>query len=180
MPSARKQKKEPEKKQPPIEAATEPSPPSAEGMFMPEDPMEEWEVEQMVNRVRYGVKTGDDMMNRLGVNRIVLPIPPSANHAYVNSGKRRFPSPKLKQYWAIVEDIVCLKVKQPLTEIACLRYHFFWPDLRKRDTDNYIKSLKDGLNKTLVVDDNWKVIKREVIDSDLDRSNPRVVVMWEI
>jgi Holliday junction resolvase RusA-like endonuclease len=44
-------------------------------------------------------------------------------------------------------------LKTPLSGLALIHYHFFWPDNRRRDTDNYLKVLKDCLTGALYDDD---------------------------
>lgn len=85
------------------------------------------------------------------LNCEIATVPPSVNHYWVASGKRRFLSTRAKQF----QKLVGLFVK-PHKSTARLKAEitFHFPDRRCRDIDNYLKATIDSLVKCgLCVDD---------------------------
>lgn len=62
-------------------------------------------------------------------------------------------------------------------EKAKLLIKFYYGTLRDKDADNGTSSVFDTLvNAGILKDDNWKVAGRYFVDSDYDKSNPRVEI----
>lgn len=63
----------------------------------------------------------------------------------------------------------------PLASVSAVFYH---KQERRRDTDNYMAMLKpayDGLvDAGILIDDDWKHLKREEPRFEIDKENPRV------
>ena len=78
-------------------------------------------------------------------------IPPSVNHYWVTSGKRRFLSDRARDFHDLVRVIVpAHQTKERLK----LEVTFHFPDRQCRDIDNYLKATIDSLVKCgLCVDD---------------------------
>ncbi|MCU4406687.1 RusA family crossover junction endodeoxyribonuclease [Acinetobacter junii] len=77
--------------------------------------------------------------------------PPSVNHYWLASGKRRYISAKGRAF----QQIVALYVKAHLSsERLRLNVTFHFPDKTRRDIDNHLKALLDSLVKAgLCIDD---------------------------
>ena len=96
-------------------------------------------------------------------------VPPSVNHYWVTSGKRRFLSARAKAFQKVVGQFVKPKMSQERLRIE-IKAHF--GDKRKRDIDNICKGILDSLVKCgLCLDDeqfDWLIVKRgEVIKGGL-------------
>lgn len=78
-------------------------------------------------------------------------IPPSVNHYWVASGKKRFLSDKARQFHDVVRLIV---PAHKTTARLKLDVTFHFPNRQCRDIDNYLKATIDSLVKCgLCVDD---------------------------
>lgn len=77
--------------------------------------------------------------------------PPSVNHYWVASGKKRFLSARAKEFIRVVGLLVKPKRSVERLKMA-VTLHF--PDRRCRDIDNHLKAILDALVKSgLCVDD---------------------------
>jgi len=63
-------------------------------------------------------------------------------------------------------------IDKALVEIA-----FFFKDRRKRDLDNYIKFLLDGMIKASVIEDDSFLNIELLLRGRVDRKNPRCVII---
>lgn len=66
---------------------------------------------------------------------------------------------------------------RPIQGPVRMEINVYWPDLRRRDTDNAAKSIGDGLNG-IAFDDDYQVAQL-VVTKHLDRDNPRAEVIIE-
>lgn len=81
----------------------------------------------------------------------IATVPPSVNHYWVATGKRRFLSEQAKVFHRIVKQLV--PAHKTLKRLK-LEVTFHFPDRRCRDIDNYLKATIDSLVKCgLCVDD---------------------------
>lgn len=81
----------------------------------------------------------------------IATVPPSVNHYWVATGKRRFLSERAKVFHRIVKQLV--PAHKTLKRLK-LEVTFHFPDRRCRDIDNYLKATIDSLVKCgLCVDD---------------------------
>lgn len=113
--------------------------------------------------------------------KIVLPIPPSINAAYVNNrgaGKGRMLS-KAAENWKFMAGIVAKQKahKEGFTmakpeEKIVLELNAFWPDRRRRDMNNLHKLLCDAFECILYPDDKMVLVRD--IDFAIDKKAPRV------
>lgn len=114
-------------------------------------------------------------------NSLVLPLPPSLNHAYITrrGGGQRIMTDTTRKYkldvWSLVK---AAGIKTPYKKLSLISYMFFYPDNRKRDNDNGLKILRDALKGSLFVDDCWQAIEWEYLSGRIDRDNPRVEIDW--
>lgn len=112
---------------------------------------------------------------------IVLPLPPSLNHSYITTKQgKRIMTDECRNYKEKIFLFVKGNIRKPYPKLANIRFSFYWPDNRKRDTDNALKILKDCLKGALVADDSWQCLPWEVIKSSMDKKNPRVEVYWRV
>ncbi|PWI50271.1 RusA family crossover junction endodeoxyribonuclease, partial [Sulfoacidibacillus thermotolerans] len=99
--------------------------------------------------------------------RLILPIPPTLNHAYlafIEEASWKTLSWMRKNNWRM----------PPPNEKIILRVWIFWPDRRRRDTDNVLKLLLDALKGVAFVDD-CMVLPR-VMDFGVDYERPRIEI----
>ena len=85
------------------------------------------------------------------LNCEIATVPPSVNHYWVASGKKRYLSDKAKIFHALVRVLV--PAKQSTSRLK-LDVTFHFPNYQTRDIDNYLKATIDSLVKCgLCVDD---------------------------
>lgn len=115
------------------------------------------------------------------MKRLVLPIPPTVNHAY-KAGRhgRRIQTDATKQfkhdaYWLAYGWRQYTGWTMPEKGVKIqLKYWVFWPDNRRRDVDNLAKVLQDSLTDVLYVDDRY--VLPQAMDYTVDRENPRLEI----
>lgn len=79
-------------------------------------------------------------------------VPPSVNHYWLASGKRRFISKQGKAYQHIIK--LLLGNREPSQKRLKIDVEICFSDRRKRDLDNCLKALLDALVKAeLCIDD---------------------------
>lgn len=106
--------------------------------------------------------------------KITLPFPPSVNSLFGGgSAQKRFPSKKYKAWL-----LSCPKLTAYGQNNVHLKYTYYFPDARERDSENYVKAVTDFLVKQgVLVNDSWKEIKSMlIIPAGIDRENPRVEI----
>lgn len=122
------------------------------------------------------------------MKRLVLPLPPSVNHSHINvrHGRRlmRIRSEATRQFlveaawlarkWSLETRWM---VPKP-SEKVIVRLWVFWPDKRRRDTDNIWKLTLDSMTGILWADDRQALPR--VMDFSVDRENPRVEIEVEV
>ena len=111
---------------------------------------------------------------------IVLPLPPSLNHAYITrrGSGQRIKTVACRKYQDDAKSIIMQCVHVPHDVLISIEYQFYWPDNRRRDVDNALKIVRDCLVGTLVKDDCWRCIPHEHIHSRLDRNHPRLEITY--
>ena len=91
--------------------------------------------------------------------------------------KRSFPSAAYtKWHEAAVAEL--LLQKQGFTTEKCkIVMKFFYGDLVRRDIDNGTSSVFDTLvDAGILLDDNWKVVNKLMVESEYDKGNARCVI----
>lgn len=115
--------------------------------------------------------------------RITIQLPPinPKLHAH-NTGHWRTKAAAVKQL-KIVAQVTARPLVSETWDRAKVHYHFFVPDNLRRDEGNMIHSQKpaiDGIVKAgLIVDDSWQYLSTGSVTVEIDRDNPRVVLIFE-
>lgn len=111
--------------------------------------------------------------------RYIIPaIPPSLNQfaGRENTWEYR----RIKAEWIQLVDAYCRpRPEKPIEKaVVTLEYHF--GDMRRRDPDNYIKLLMDGLVKAKIIkDDCFDCVQLRLQQGEIDRTTPHVMVEVE-
>ena len=120
------------------------------------------------------------------VLRLVLPMPPSVNHMYLQSrwGGKRIRTKKAREWFDQAEKIVRNEIlsqqwEPTINQKIVLDVLTMFPDRRKRDTNNTAKALCDMLEHAGVYDNDRFALVR-YIDYGVDRENPRVEVVIRV
>ena len=120
------------------------------------------------------------------VLRLVLPMPPSVNHMYLQSrwGGKRIRTKKAREWFDQAEKIVRNEIlsqqwEPTINQKIVLDVLTMFPDRRKRDTNNTAKALCDMLEHAGVYDNDRFALVR-YIDYGIDRENPRVEVVIRV
>jgi Holliday junction resolvase RusA-like endonuclease len=108
---------------------------------------------------------------------LVLPFPPSRNHSHVVT-KWGGLAPT-KATLAYMDAVTCIVGEAVTTKPANDRFYvveatYYYPDLRRRDTDNLRKVMADAMSAGLAVDDRWFLWRDQAVH--LDRADPRVEI----
>lgn len=105
-------------------------------------------------------------------NLLILRWPPSVNHYWVQTGKRKFLSKKGREYRdqviRTVEMISYKLPKMPMQGDIEILIEVYPPDNRRRDLDNLLKAPLDAMEHAGVyTDDNQladiRIVRKEVI-----------------
>jgi crossover junction endodeoxyribonuclease RusA len=119
--------------------------------------------------------------------RLILSLPPSVNHMYVNGYMGR----KLSRILTIsakkwMQEAV-LKTNvwrnqhgwETCQDKTIVRVWYYFPDLRRRDTHNTLKILLDALQAgQIYVDDKYAL--PHVMDYIVDKNHPRIEIEFEV
>ena len=88
-------------------------------------------------------------------------VPPSVNHYWIQTKNRRFISKEGKEFKKELNLIAKSKIKTPLKGKVGLNITVILPNKRRRDVDNFLKPILDGLNNAAYVDD-YQVYKLSI------------------
>lgn len=110
------------------------------------------------------------------MNLTIPHIPPSLNK-YAGR-KNHWEYRQEKENWLWIVRSACTPPREPIKN-AIVSIVFYFPDNRRRDTDNYQKMVLDGLVKSGVIqDDCWQCVELHVKGA-VDKSNPRTEITIE-
>ena len=102
------------------------------------------------------------------------PVPKQRPRA--GKGGRMYTPKKTRKYERLVADMARLAYGgDPVDHDVEVRMAIFWPDRRRRDLDNTVKSILDGFNGVIYVDDYF--VQRLVVERYIDRERPRAEVV---
>jgi len=121
------------------------------------------------------------------MNRLIIPgTPPSMNHMYRNAmvkGRRMRVLSKTAKNWA--DDMTILATDWRVRNRwktadgkVIVRFWFYFPNGRRRDTHNTLKLLLDCFEDARIYE-NDQLALPQIMDYDIDRDNPRVEVEFE-
>lgn len=99
---------------------------------------------------------------------------PSKKNSRINTRSgRSFPNRKYTQ-WHDTQLLLLDKTKKITDEQVEIQMDFTHGTLRRRDSDNAVSSVLDLLvDAGILPDDNWKVVKRLVINNFYKKNKPR-------
>jgi len=130
---------------------------------------------------RYKRVTSNNEEATMSYRFIILGNPPSVNHLYGNRvcGKRviRYMTKEGKEYKEFIKKHCTLE--KPFNDCALfVKLYVYFGDMRRRDIDNTLKALLDGMNGVVFEDDSQ--VYRLYIQKGYDKSLPRTEVELEI
>lgn len=116
---------------------------------------------------------------------ITLPFPPSVNHywRHVVMGKRvttLISAPGRKYSAAVQGEVLLQKAARRINSHVAMTVLLHAPDRRRRDVDNYAKSLLDSLVKSGVLEDDSVVRDLRLVWGDVLSGGKAVVMIREI
>lgn len=116
---------------------------------------------------------------------ITLPFPPSVNHywRHVVMGKRvttLISAPGRKYSAAVQGEVLLQKADRRINSHVAMTVLLHAPDRRRRDVDNYAKSLLDSLVKSGVLEDDSVVRDLRLVWGDVLSGGKAVVMIREI
>jgi crossover junction endodeoxyribonuclease RusA len=103
-----------------------------------------------------------------------LPLPPSVNHYYRRIRKGVIISAKGREYRQQVKELVGDML--PLVELLSIEIDVTFPDRRRRDIDNLLKSLLDCLQYAGVYKDDSQIKKLTIEEKMIDKESSGVYV----
>ena len=116
---------------------------------------------------------------------ITLPFPPSVNHywRHVVMGKRvatLISAPGRKYTNAVLGEVLRQKAAMRINHHVAVTIMLHAPDKRRRDVDNYAKSLLDSLVKANVLEDDSLIRDLRLVWGDILSGGKAVVMIREI
>lgn len=116
---------------------------------------------------------------------ITLPFPPSVNHywRHVVMGKRvatLISAPGRKYTNAVLGEVLRQKAAMRINHHVAVTIMLHAPDKRRRDVDNYAKSLLDSLVKANVLEDDSLIRDLRLVWGDILSGGKAVVTIREI
>ena len=116
---------------------------------------------------------------------ITLPFPPSVNHywRHVVMGKRvatLISAPGRKYTTAVLAEVLRQKAVLRIHNHVAVTIMLHAPDKRRRDVDNYAKSLLDSLVKANVLEDDSLIRDLRLVWGDILSGGKAVVTIREI
>lgn len=110
------------------------------------------------------------------INKYTIPCIPPSNNKFIGRNAK-YEYQKYKKQWATLIKSLCQPVPPKPLINAEIHIHYYFPDNRRRDPDNYSgKMILDGLTKAgIIVDDSFKII-RLFLSADVDKNNPRTEI----
>lgn len=111
------------------------------------------------------------------MRKIILPLPPSVNHCYIQTPQGSALTAKARDWKELAawEARTTLKGWRVCDQKVILEIWVFWADRRRRDTDNLLKLLQDALKGVVYTDDYWALPR--VMDWQIDNKRPRIEVI---
>lgn len=119
--------------------------------------------------------------------RLILRIPPSINHMYVNARFKKRIAKVLSHAAKIwFEEAVIITNNwrqfsnwQTQDGKTVVNIWFYLPDNRRRDTHNSLKILMDALEDGRIYEDDRYAMPR-IMDYEIDKDNPRIEIEFKV
>ncbi len=109
-----------------------------------------------------------------------LPMPPTVNHYYGQSGKRKFISEAGKKFRAKVQEIVAQAGHEIIEGRVMFAVSIHPASKRKQDLDNRLKPLQDALTLAGVWIDDEQIDVLHVVRRDVVKGGYVTVVITEL
>lgn len=108
-----------------------------------------------------------------------IPALPPSNNKYIGRAAQ-WEYRQAKKQWETLIKACCKTVPDEAIQRARVELHYFFPDKRRRDPDNYSgKMILDGLVRAgVLVDDSFECVEL-VISAGVDKANPRTEIHIE-
>lgn len=111
---------------------------------------------------------------------LTLPYPPSVNHYWGQSGKRRFIGKKGKEFRDKVIKIVnCEKISTLFGRLSVTVY-LYPPDRRKRDLDNCMKSLLDACEHASCYENDSQIDELHIIRMNVVKGGECLITVHQL
>lgn len=111
---------------------------------------------------------------------LYLPLPPTINHYYGQSGKRKFISEAGKKFRAKVQEIVAQAGHKTIEGRVSLYVAIYPATKRKQDLDNSAKALQDALTHSGVWLDDEQIDVLHLIRKEVHKGGYVVAVITEL
>lgn len=119
------------------------------------------------------------IMDQLREIKIVIDhIPPSANK-YMGNSHNFNEYRNDKKVWELLVGAASrnVKPKDPL-DLVIVEVIFFFPDRIRRDPDNYIKFIMDGIVRAgIIKDDSFSKVRKLILSGEVDKRRPRTEII---
>lgn len=102
-----------------------------------------------------------------------LPLPPTINHYFGQSGKRRF----IKKAGVLFRELVYIECMNKRIE-GRIKIHIdlWFPDKRRVDIDNRIKSALDAMQDAGLFENDEQIDDLRIVRRGVDKEDPRAEV----
>lgn len=133
--------------------------------------------EQVQTRLKLKSKQNTNGVENEILNTEIWMIPPSVNHYWIAKGKKRYLSQKAKDFHNHVRTIV----PSLMTDMRLkMQVTFYFPDLKTRDIDNYLKATIDSLVKCQFCIDDEQFDVLHVKRGEMVKGGLIEIIVWEI
>lgn len=115
-------------------------------------------------------------MNQIKI--VINAIPPSANNYMGNSHNFNTYRNDKKAWEMLIYSAARDKIPPKPFDKSTVEVVFYFSDAKRRDVDNYIKFLLDGIVKAKIIkDDSFAKIDKLILSGAVDRVRPRTEII---
>jgi Holliday junction resolvase RusA-like endonuclease len=110
--------------------------------------------------------------------KLTLPYPPTVNTYWRRVGPKTLISKRGREYRASLESLAMTmdRSQWPMTEPLRVAVFLYPPDKRRRDIDNVLKALLDGIGHMGVYQDDSQILRLEVTKMHSGKGEVVVVI----
>jgi crossover junction endodeoxyribonuclease RusA len=114
----------------------------------------------------------------IGMIEFTFPFPPSVNHTWMRGkGNRLYSNAKVKDFHKAATAVIQAKaLVNPLQDRLRVEFVINEKDKRRRDMDNYTKSVFDACTKNNVWEDDSQIDELIIRRGEINKEFPNVVV----